>query len=214
MNVTTSDLDLHVAGLLHHFFEEMSGRPGAYQPEIGMFLSDEEKASMYSSDLFFLTAIGRAEKEDTGSASRLRTAFENTRTNQTAAAGLRLRARREAAVNTAAAVTTTPPIKQPALAARTTLGDGSESDDDLRAGLRYLQQSRQIATAPTATPDDGFCPPPEGTMDDVIASLAIVGGGGRARFSPSLLERKSRSRRSRSGTTGSSRPRWKTTGNN
>ena len=78
MNVTTSDLNLHMAGLAHHLFKEMSARPDEYQSEIGMFAPDEEKASMYSKDRFFLTAIGRAEQEATGSAPSPRTAYENT----------------------------------------------------------------------------------------------------------------------------------------
>jgi hypothetical protein len=71
LKVTTSDLNLYVAIAVHELFKEMNSRPDMYHPELGMFASDAEKASMYFNGAFYLTAIGKAEKESTGSASRL-----------------------------------------------------------------------------------------------------------------------------------------------
>ena len=175
MNVTTSDLNLHMAALVHHLFKTMSARPDLYQAEIGMFASDNEKASMYSSARFFLAAVGRAEQQATGSAPKLRTAFENTRTNHTAASGLRLSGRWEWAVDTAAVVETTPSIAQSASTAQSIMGAGSDSDEDMRVGMKYLQQTLPAVTAPTKRPGKDSWDPPEGTMDDVIAALAVTG---------------------------------------
>ena len=110
LNVNTGDLYLHIAIRAHNLFKEMSSRPDVYHPELSMFASDGEKASMYSSGNFFLTAIGKAEKGPTGSASRLQTAYETTQVNLASTVGQRVQSRWDAAVNIAAAVKTAPPV--------------------------------------------------------------------------------------------------------
>ena len=110
--MTTSGLNLHVAMKAHNFVKEMSSRPDEYYPELSMFVSDEEKAPMYYSDNFFLTALGKAEKEEsTGSASQLREAFETTQTNMASTVGQRIKGRWEAAVNIAAVVKKRAPVQ-------------------------------------------------------------------------------------------------------
>ena len=149
LNVTTSDLNLHIAVQAHNFVSEMSSRPDEYYLELSLFASDEEKASMYSSDNFYLTALGKAEKEEsTGSASQLREAVETTQTNMASTVGQRIKGRWEAAVNIAAVVKTVPPSKPAPPATRQGLGgDSDDSDEELRAGAQYLRRARQHATA-------------------------------------------------------------------
>ena len=55
MNATTTDLIVHVAALAHLLFKEMGARPDAFQTEDGMFASDEEKASAFTNERFFIT---------------------------------------------------------------------------------------------------------------------------------------------------------------
>ena len=55
------------------------------------------------------------------------------------------------------------------------MGAGSDSDEDMRVGMKYLQQTLPAVTAPTKQPGKGSWDPPEGTMDDVIAALAVTG---------------------------------------
>ena len=177
LNVTTNDLNLNVAMMAHKFLQEMSSRPDEYYPELSMFASDKEKASMYSSDNFFLTALGKAEKEEsTGSASQLQEAFETTQTNMASAVGQRIKSRREAAVNIAAVVKTAPPTKQPPPATRQGLGGDSDSDEEVRAGAQYLRWARQNATVTAGASSSGsWTPHPEGTMYDAIVALAVTG---------------------------------------
>ena len=177
LDVTTSDLNLHIAVQAHNFVNEMSSRPDEYYMELSVFASDEEKASMYASDNFYLTALGRAEKEEsTGSASQIREAFETTQTNVASAVGQRIKGRWEAAVNIAAVVKNALPPKPAPPATRKGLGGDSDSDEELRAGAQYLRRARQHATATAGASGDGsWTPHPEGGVDEAIVGLAVVG---------------------------------------
>ena len=79
LNMTTSDFNVHIATAVSEFFKETNSRPDMYHQELSMFTSDAEKASMYSSGAFYLTAIGKAEKESTGLAAQLQQSYETTR---------------------------------------------------------------------------------------------------------------------------------------
>ena len=176
LNVTTTDLVVHVAALAHHFFKEMGARPDAFQAEVGMFASDEEKTSAYTTERFFIPAIGRAEQDATGHAPQLRTAFENTRTNHTATTCKRLDDRWEGAVNATAVAETPPPVDRSAPATQSNADAGSDSDPDMRAGRQFMQQTLPKATTQSLLPVRGSWDPPEGNMDDAMVALAITGG--------------------------------------
>ena len=175
LNMTTSDLNVHIAIAVSEFFKEMNSRPDMYDQELGMFASDAEKGSMYLSGAFYLAAIGKAEKESTGVASQLQEPYETTRVNLASVVGQRIQARWESAVKIATAVRTVPPPTQSPPITPKDLGEHSDSDDDMRACAQFLERSRN--NAPTAmAPDGGFwAPHPEGTMGDAIAALAVGG---------------------------------------